>query len=393
MIRLLLPLILLVHTTLHAQESIPEHLCSEREQQWAAFLPMLEEMLMAGTEDYDSIQMILEGCLYETPEDYRNEFSWKGKRYIKFWDSDEYHNCQRLYDPGVILLYNAYPKACYLLSIIHLERGMFEEAFDVLMFGFELEPYQPNLINQMGNLLSRWATTKGDTSLLHLSNRYFQAAFVSRDHNTNAQKARSLRGLGFNHVESGDLELAREYFLHSLNYAEHKYARNELKTIEWLLENPDKGFSSPKSNVDKDNLTGSYEHYKELENRLPRAIRENVPSGYIYIWTKACNYLLSDAAYYRENDYFHFPLVEWDIPQIDLGVNQIVGYLKGVSPDLPLEMNSLRSSEELLHTFHFVKKEESVISRSEKQTLIEVRFQHRMEGWDMVLYFLLPNEV
>lgn len=66
----------------------------------------------------------------------------------------------------VVWLGNAYPKCCYFLAIICIERGDFTAASEFLQKGIELEPDNPKLLSEMGLLLGEIGTNTGDKIFL-----------------------------------------------------------------------------------------------------------------------------------------------------------------------------------------------------------------------------------
>ena len=112
------------------------------------------------------------------------------------------------------------------------------KALKTLLKGIELEPDNPRLLNEMGLLLTQIGQSSNDKDFFYQSIKYYENAFHSRPFNTNAQKARSLRGIGFNLMELNDYESAKKLYEASLTWEESSNARNEIKIIEEKTANP-----------------------------------------------------------------------------------------------------------------------------------------------------------
>jgi hypothetical protein len=71
---------------------------------------------------------------------YLNQFEEEGKVYYKFWDQEEFDfYCNHLKESSqiqnLVFIDNAYPKCCYYLAIICIERGDFKPATEFLEKG------------------------------------------------------------------------------------------------------------------------------------------------------------------------------------------------------------------------------------------------------------------
>ena len=243
------------------------------------------------------------------------------------------------------------------------------------------------LINELALLYTRIGETTKDTSYFKYSNYLFQKAFSSRSYNTIYQKARSLRGIGYNLIELKDFLNSIKYYEHSLEFEENQTARNEIRHIKDKLSNGKINIFSNGSNFVNSGQIFSFEYYLEQEGKLPKSIKDKIPNKYVYLWTKASTYLYIGSESFRKQDYFNYPLKEWDVQQIDAGVIQIVQFLKGVSKDFYIELNNITSAEQLLLTFHFVKQSENKLS----DNIYEITFIHKMDNDKITLYFKLIN--
>lgn len=156
-----------------------------------------------------------------------------------------------------------------------------------------------------------------------------------------------------------------------------------------LLKNGEKNIkiNQSKSTMEKSEIEYSNEYFIEKESMLPKSIKEKISERYVYLWSKAAIYLSSGTESYRKEDYFKYPLKEWDIEQIDAGVIQIVRFLKGISPDYFIELNNIINVEELMLTFHFVKRSENKLG----QNIFAITFEHRIIKDEITLFFKLKN--
>lgn len=360
---------------------------SENEQKFALLINTIEKKLFGSNPNFDDLSIQLENIISNTPANYVNTFEKNGQIFIKFWDEAEYNKYMEIEKLPVVRIQNVYPYACYLLAIIKIERGLFDDAFSVLNLGLELEPNQPVLINELAFLYTAIASTTKDTSLFNQSNLLFRKAFYSRTYNTNRQKARSLRGIGYNLIELGDFNNSLINYEKSLEYEESKTARNEISLIKEKLSNESLNIYSKGTNLVKSEKVYSFEYFIEQENKLPNSIKEKIPNKYVYLWSKASLYLSIGSESFRNEDYFKYPLREWDIDQIDAGVIQIVQFLKGVSPDYYIELNSIANVEQLMLTFHFVKKSEKKLN----DNIFEITFKHKMDKDKINLFFKIKK--
>ena len=108
-------------------------------------------------------------------------------------------------------------------------------------------------------------------------------------------------------------------------------------------------------------LIYSYEFFYEQQNKLPLNVRERIPNKYAYIWSKAAMLRAKGAANFRKDDFFHYPLEEWNSEQIESGTTQIVQYLKGVTSEHYIVLNTLEDVKNLLMTYHSLSMQLSLI--------------------------------
>ncbi|MGP1994089.1 hypothetical protein D9V96_019560 [Zobellia laminariae] len=356
---------------------------SEIERKYSRIILDIEEKIFGADPDYESLTMKLDSIISDIPADYTNSFENGGKTYIKFWNSSEYKKYMETAKAPIVGLQNVYPYACYLSAVVKIEMGLFEEALSILNKGIDLESDQPKLLNELGFLYTNIGGITKDTTYLNISNNVYLEAVSSRSYNTNRQKARSLRGIGYNLIELADFESSKLFYEKSLDFEESDNARNELKLIEDKLSNEQLNIYSYGSNLNKSDKVYSYAYYVEQENKLPKSLKEKIPNKYVYLWSKASIYLSAGSEKFRIDDYFNYPLKEWDISQIDAGVLQIVQYLRGIAPERYIEIKNLSCAEHLLLTFHFEKQEIKELG----DNISEITFRHKMDKDEIVMYF------
>ena len=133
-----------------AQESNDVHFKEYSDAEKSAALKLLEiqDKLFNNTGNYDTLVYQLESIISQIPDDYVNSFQHEGVKYVKFWEEGEYENYKQIVNEPVVNLQNAYPKACYFLAVIQLERGLFNQTLFTLEKGLKLEPDQPYLLNE-----------------------------------------------------------------------------------------------------------------------------------------------------------------------------------------------------------------------------------------------------
>jgi tetratricopeptide (TPR) repeat protein len=365
----------------------------EAERISAERLVQINDLLFQEKTNWDNILVELENIFSKIPLSYNNSFVEDGITYIKLWDSEEFTSYLELKRPQnkIYWLLNAFPKCCYLLSIIYIERGEFEKALKTLLKGIELEPDNPRLLNEMGLLLTQIGQSSKDKDFFYQSIKYYENAFDSRPFNTNAQKARSLRGIGFNLMELNDYESAKKLYEASLTWEESSNARNEIRIIEEKTANPNSIVLPGLSNFNDADSGYSYEFFYEQQNKLPLNVRERIPNKYAYIWSKAAMLRAKGAANFRKDDFFHYPLEEWNSEQIESGTTQIVQYLKGVTSEHYIALNTLEDVKNLLMTFHFSLLKHTTFVNSNGEILIRGEFKHIVDDGEIILFFKIEQ--
>ena len=93
----------------------------EAERISAERLVQINDLLFQEKTNWDNILVELENIFSKIPLSYNNSFVEDGITYIKLWDSEEFTSYLELKRPQnkIYWLLNAFPKCCYLLSIIY----------------------------------------------------------------------------------------------------------------------------------------------------------------------------------------------------------------------------------------------------------------------------------
>lgn len=384
-----LVLIILFSHFVYAQKNLGY---TEEERNLSKLIPDLENKIFSkGNADFDSLSTILKNIIQKTPANYTNSFFQNGKKTIKFWNEKEFESYKKIVNKDHIYFQNVFPYAHYLLAVIQIERGYFKDAFNTLSKGLKLEPDNPILLSEFGLLFTDLHGATKDTSWLYKSNELHRKAFYSRNYNTDDQKARALRGIGFNFIELGDFKESLLYYEKSLEFEESKLARSEIQIIkeraEHMANNDFYHIFQNKSNIGKAEKINSLDYFDEQKKKLPENISKMISSKYVYLWIKAAKYFSDGSERYQRDDFFNYPLISWELNQIDAGAYQIVKYLNGVSPDHYIELNKLINAEELLQTFHFEK--QNVIAYPDN--IYEINFVHKVDRDNLKLYFKLKE--
>lgn len=362
--------------------------CSKTEQNDAAKLADIETAVFNKTVSYDSLELKLNKIISHVPTDYVNEFNFNGKKYIKFWSEMEQNTYLEKVKKPVEYLQNVYPYACYLLAVIKIEQGDLNKAGEILDKGLALESNQPNLLNEYGFLHTQIGITNKDTNSFHTAISYYKKTITTRLYSTNQQKATALRGIGYNLFELKNYEKSKEFYLASLSLEESDVARNEIVLINNILSGDSQKVYYNGSNIDKEKAFTSLEYLTSVEEKLPKRISDSMPDGYVYIWSKASIYLIQGSQVFREEDYFNYPKLEWNIDQVDAGTHQIVHYLKGITSDHYIETLNNETAEQLLLTYHFKK----INSRKLSADIYKIQFEHVMDGRKIALFFKFRNK-
>jgi tetratricopeptide (TPR) repeat protein len=210
---------------------------SDQEKLDAQRVKAIESRLARERYNWDAIFEELKDIYRNIPSaGYLNSFEDGENYYYKFWDMSEFFSyCGHAKESDsrkrVVWIENAYPKCCYYMAFICIERGEYNVAMEILEKGIELEPDNPELLSEMGLLLGQAGASTGDTDYFNKAIHFYEKAFNARPFNSDSQKARALRGTGYILVELGDYAKAKEMYEASLTFEESEIAISELQII------------------------------------------------------------------------------------------------------------------------------------------------------------------
>lgn len=348
--------------------------------------------------NWDKIFEELKDVYNNITSDYLNCFEEDGKYYYKFWDQTEFAAyCHYLKESnsnkGVVWINNTYPKCCYYLAIICIERGDFKSATSYLEKGIELEPDNPLLLSEMGLLHGEIGINSGNKDFYHKAIYFYNKAFNSRPFNTEGQKARALRGIGFILVELGEFDKAKQLYETSLTWEESDNARLELKVIAEKQNNGDSNVSRGGSNFNDEKKIYSLKYFDQSKQKLPTILQNIMPSRYVHIWCKASLLLSQGFSKYLKNDLINYPLIEWNEAEMTICINQIVHYLKGFDPVHYIETNNIDNAINVLSMFHFDRNSEKWVINKNNEKIHSISFKHRVDKDEITLFFKTSQTV
>jgi tetratricopeptide (TPR) repeat protein len=188
---------------------------------------------LLGSGKLDRAEQILREVAANTPEGYVNAYEEGDTLFIKFWDMGEFlyyvarqkeAGAQR----GVTWIGNAYPRACYYLGFIAVERKQYAEAIHWLDAGIALEPDQANLHLEKAKAVAFNGDLTGAMQL-------YQEILERGEEVMPTTRAAALRGMGGQLIDMGLLDDAEQCFQDSLAFdPESHVAKNELGYIQHL---------------------------------------------------------------------------------------------------------------------------------------------------------------
>ena len=206
------------------------------------------EALIFNKRKFDDALLKLDSIVKNAPDNYGQIYA-EQKR---FWDTNEYDEYIKFTNNPIPFILDAYAKVYYFYAVIYIERGEWEKAEQYLLTGLKQIPDEAHLLCEMGMLYQQQYSASFDNNHLDLSSRYFIDA-IDKNKKSFLQLriiARALRGVGFNLIEAGELDLAENFFIESLNYEENDFAYHELNYINQLRKNANSrpSISTPNTN-------------------------------------------------------------------------------------------------------------------------------------------------
>ncbi|HPC36037.1 MAG TPA: WG repeat-containing protein [Candidatus Marinimicrobia bacterium] len=179
--------------------------------------------------DFELAQIILEEVCSRCPENYEYEFTEGDKHYIKLWDNLEFLSYLNKMEE-IYWIPSVYPRACYYLAYILIEKGKYKKAISWLNKGLLMEPQNPKFFTELGAVYGRL----GD---YFRSLDYYKQA-LNLPNIRNHERAIALRGAGVQLINLGHLDEAKNYLKESLEIEENNdIAINELNYISKVESN------------------------------------------------------------------------------------------------------------------------------------------------------------
>ncbi len=196
----------------------------------------IEDKFQNKSVSLDNLLSQLKNIYLHIPENYLNSFEEDGKVYFKFWNKDEFTKYVEIFKPqnDFFWISNTYPKCCYLIAMILVEKNQYNDAISYLEDGLILEPDNPIILNEMGFTYNVIATTTKNNIYNSKAIESYKKAFDSRIYNSNKQKARSLRGLGYVYFDMRNFDESEKMYSESLKYEEHPIAKKEIEGIKMM---------------------------------------------------------------------------------------------------------------------------------------------------------------
>lgn len=232
------------------------------------------------SSDIDKSEQLLLSVCANTPDNYVNETENDEGMVIKFWDQKSFvhyvmWNESHGISKGVTWMGNAYPRAYFYLGFIAVKKKQFNNAFEYLDKGQQLEPSNPKFKFEKGQALLH-AGRKEDALVV------FENIGEPGPYCSDRDMATGLRGRGSVLIELERLDEAKSAFKESLKLdPDNKIAQSELQYIDYLEQGGspyDVGYqlveSSSTENITECSFCGQQYKIGEIimENGVPVSI-------------------------------------------------------------------------------------------------------------------------
>jgi tetratricopeptide (TPR) repeat protein len=165
------------------------------------------------------------------PDSYEYEFTTDGTRHLKFWDVNEFmayvaaHGQERA--ENIVWWPSAYPRACYHLAFLLVEKRDFAGAIGWLQKGRSMEPRNPRFLLELGVAHAQLQAYEQSYDC------YRQAYELASD--SALQRAVALRGMGVQLINLERLDEAEARLRESLSIdRDNESAKHELEYIGQL---------------------------------------------------------------------------------------------------------------------------------------------------------------
>jgi tetratricopeptide (TPR) repeat protein len=174
---------------------------------------------------------ILSDVCSRCPDEYEYAYTDHGTRYIKFWDMQEFMTYVAAHrkegGEPITWLYSAYPRACYHLAFVLIEKNDITGAIRWLTKGQSLEPENPRFLLELGVAHAR---LKEHQKSYDCYVQAYEIAGASKQ-----VRAAALRGMGVQLIDLGRLDEAEARLRESLTFeADNANAKGELAYIAEL---------------------------------------------------------------------------------------------------------------------------------------------------------------
>ena len=187
------------------------------------------QLLTKGNAN-DAAKLLLD-VIQRTPKPYVREFEADGKRYVRFWDAEEFMHFvtdQREHIKcELIWLKSAYPRAFYYMGFLLVKAGDPTSAIKLLDAGYQVEAH-PMFLLEKGKALSMLKRHQESIAC-------YEAAFNHQGIVRATVRAVALRGKGVQLIDLNRLDEAEQVFEASLKLDPNNHvALNELQYISRL---------------------------------------------------------------------------------------------------------------------------------------------------------------
>jgi len=181
--------------------------------------------------DKAAAEAMLRDVCSRCPDEYQYEYTSGGTRYMKFWDMEEFKDYVEAHgrqnEEDIVWILSVYPRACYHLAYVLVEKRDFRSAISWLNKGQGMEPRNPKFLLELG---VAYAHMKEHQK----SHDYYQQAYKLAS-DSEHDRAVALRGMGVQLIDLQCLDEAEARLRQSLELdPENGLAKHELVYIAKL---------------------------------------------------------------------------------------------------------------------------------------------------------------
>ncbi len=189
-----------------------------------------QALTLLQEKNINEAEAILRDVCSRCPDDYEFEFTSDGARYMKFWaamEFMEYIASIKENKRNVVWLPSAYPRACFNLAYILVDKRDLNGAVHWLKRGQSMEPRNPNFLLEMGVV---YAHMKESQKSFGCYQRAIALTILSKQ-----KRAVALRGMGVQLIDLQRLDEAEEYLKEAVELEpDNSSAKQELLYISQL---------------------------------------------------------------------------------------------------------------------------------------------------------------